>query len=311
MREFDAAVFGGGPAGMTAALYLVRAGINVAMIEKLSPGGQMLLTSEIENYPGFPEGLQGWELSDLMAKHFEHYGASEYPHERIMDEVKSIETGNGYHDIVMAEETIRVKAAIFATGAKYKNLCVPGEERLMGRGVSYCALCDGNFYRDMEVAVIGGGNSALEEALYLARICSKVHLIHRRDDFRGAVCYQNKCFTHEKIEVHRSSVVEEVNGDSEVKSLTLKNVKTGETSELEVPGVFIFVGFDPVMEYVPDEVEKNSNGIITDVEMNTNIRGLFAAGDIRSKNCRQVASAVGDGATAATAAITYIEQLGE
>jgi thioredoxin reductase (NADPH) len=275
------------------------------MVEKLSPGGQVLMTSEIENYPGFPTGLQGWELADKFAAHLESY-----PLDRINDEVRGIEFGQSVHTIKVGEEDVQAKAIILATGSRYRKLGVPGEERLLGKGVSYCALCDGNFFRDRDVAVIGGGNSALEEALYLARLVNKIYLIHRRDDFRGLACYQDKCFRHEKIEVLRSTVVEEMKGDTGLESLALHNVKTGERSSLEVDGAFVFVGFEPIMDFVPQAVDKDRNGVITDVEMRTNIPGVFAAGDIRSKMCRQVASAVGDGATAATAAFSYLEQIG-
>lgn len=305
MKSYDAVVIGGGPAGMTAALYLLRAGVQTAMIEKLSPGGQVLMTAEIENYPGFPGGLQGWELADKFAAHLESYDL-----DRISDEVSSIETGESIHTIKVGDEEIQVKAIILATGSRYRKLGIPGEERLLGKGVSYCALCDGNFFRNRDVAVIGGGNSALEEALYLARLVNKVYLIHRREDFRGLVCYQDKCFTHEKIDVLRSTLVDEIVGAEEVEHLALRNAETDETSELKVDGAFIFVGFEPIMNFVPDEVEKDGNGLITDTEMRTNIPGIFAAGDIRSKMCRQVASAVGDGATAANSAFTYLEQFG-
>jgi thioredoxin reductase (NADPH) len=304
MKSYDAVVIGGGPAGMTAALYLLRAGVKTAMIEKLSPGGQVLMTSEIENYPGFPTGLQGWELADKFTAHLE-----EYPLDRISDEVRDIEFGDPIHTIKVGDEDVQAKAIILATGSRYRKLGIPGEERLLGRGVSYCALCDGNFFRERDVAVIGGGNSALEEALYLARLVNKVYLIHRRDEFRGLACYQDKCFTHEKIKVIRSTVVDEIQGEEDVETLALRQIDTGETSELKVDGTFIFVGFEPIMDFVPDVVEKDRNGVITDVEMVTNIPGVFAAGDIRSKMCRQVASAVGDGATAANSAFTYLEQL--
>ncbi len=305
MKSYDAVVIGGGPAGMTAALYLLRAGVKTAMIEKLSPGGQVLMTSEIENYPGFPDGLQGWELADKFAAHLEHYSL-----ERVGDEVRDIEIGTSIHNIKVGEDVVQTKAIILATGSRYRKLGIPGEERLLGRGVSYCALCDGNFFRDRDVAVIGGGNSALEEALYLARLVNKVYLIHRRDEFRGLFCYQDKCFNHERIEVIRNTVVDEIQGADGVEELLLRNISSGESSQLKVDGTFIFVGFEPIIDYVPEDIEKNGNGIITDVEMRTNIPGIFAAGDIRSKMCRHVASAVGDGDTAANAAFTYLEQLG-
>lgn len=304
MKSYDAVVIGGGPAGMTAALYLLRAGVKTAMVEKLSPGGQVLMTSEIENYPGFPKGLQGWELADKFANHLEDYDLH-----RINDEVREIKVGSPWHTIVVGDEEVRAKAVILSTGSRYRKLGVPGEDRLLGRGVSYCALCDGNFFRGRDVAVIGGGNSALEEALYLARLVNKVYLIHRREDFRGHICYQNKCFAHEKIKVIRNKVVDEIVGDSDVEALALRDVCNGEQSRLELDGVFIFVGFEPIIDFVPKDIEMVSNGVVTDVEMRTNVPGIFAAGDIRAKQCRQVASAVGDGATAATAAFSYLEQL--
>jgi thioredoxin reductase (NADPH) len=289
---------------MTAALYLLRSGVKTAMVEKLSPGGQVLMTSEIENYPGFPKGLQGWELADKFANHLEDYDLH-----RINDEVRDIKVGSPWHTLVVGDEEVRAKAVVLATGSRYRKLGVPGEERLVGRGVSYCALCDGNFFRDRDVAVVGGGNSALEEALYLARLVNKVYLIHRREDFRGHICYQNKCFAHDKIEVIRNKVVEEIVGDSDVEALALRDVCNGEQSRLDLDGVFIFVGFEPIIDFVPKDIEMVPNGVVTDVEMRTNVPGIFAAGDIRAKQCRQVASAVGDGATAATAAFSYLEQL--
>lgn len=289
---------------MTAALYLLRAGAKVAVVEKLSPGGQVLMTEEIENYPGFPKGIKGFELADLMAAHVDVY-----PHEKIGDEVREIRSGEKRHQLLVGEEWIETKTLILCTGARYRKLGVPGEAAFIGRGVSYCALCDGNFFRDRVVAVVGGGNSALEEALYLSRLVKKLYLIHRRDEFRGCQCYQDKCFTHPKMEVLRSSVIREIRGDSEVRSVLVENVKSGEAREIPVEGVFVFVGFEPVIEYLPAGVARDKGGVITDLEMRTNVPGIFAAGDIRSKNCRQVATAVGDGATAATAAFAYLEQL--
>ncbi len=304
MKSYDAVVIGGGPAGMTAALYLLRAGASVALVEKLSPGGQVLMTSEIENYPGFPKGIKGYELADLMTAH-----VGVYPHDTHNDEVREIRTVGKRHQILVGSDWIEAKAVILCSGARYRKLGVPGEEAFIGRGVSYCALCDGNFFRDREVAVVGGGNSALEEALYLSRLVKKLHLIHRRDEFRGCKCYQDKCLAHPKMAVHTSSVVQEIAGDTEVRAVLVKNLKSGEVSEIPVDGVFIFVGFEPIIEFVPETVARDKGGLITDCEMRTNVPGIFAAGDIRSKNCRQVATAVGDGATAATAAFAYLEQL--
>lgn len=307
MKTYDAVVIGGGPAGLTAALYLVRAGVKTALVEKLSPGGQVLMTEEIENYPGFPKAVKGYELVDKFVEHLASY---ELP--RHSDEVRSITSKDGGYVIEVGDETLFAKSVILCTGARYKRVGTPGEEMYTGRGVSYCALCDGNFFRGKTVAVIGGGNSALEESLYLARLVDKLYLIHRRDEFRGAKCYQSKCETNPKISILRSTVVDEIKGDpfKGVTAVALTSVKTGEKSDLPVDGVFVFVGFEPVASFVPADLERDKAGfVITDCEMRTNLPGFFAAGDVRSKNCRQVATAVGDGATAATAAYAYLEHL--
>lgn len=305
MKQYDAVVIGGGPAGMTAALYLLRAGAKVLLVEKLSPGGQVLMTEEIENYPGFPDGIKGWELSDLLTAHVE-----KYPHDKMMDEVRSIEVGQPWHTLTVGDEQVQAKSVIICSGSKYRALGIPGEQEFTGRGISYCALCDGNFFRDKVVAVVGGGNAALEETLYLGRLVEKIYLVHRRDDFRGLKCYQDKCFTHPKVQVVRSTVPKEVVGDEQgVNGLKIENVKTGEQETLDVDGVFIFVGTQPIVDYLPQDIEQVPNGIKVDAEMRTNVPGIFAAGDVIDKMCRQVATAVGDGATAATAAFSYLEQL--
>lgn len=306
-KTYDAVVIGGGPAGLTAALYLARSGVKAAMVEKLSPGGQVLMTEVIENYPGYPEAVKGYELVDKFVEHL-----SAYQLDRLSDEVRTITVKDGVYFIEMGEETVEAKTVILCTGARYKHVGTPGEDMYSGRGVSYCALCDGNFFRGKTVAVIGGGNSALEESLYLARLVDKLYLIHRREEFRGCKCYQSKCETNPKIKILRSTVVDEIKGDpfKGVTGVALSNVKTGEKSELAVDGVFVFVGFEPVAAFVPAELERDKAGfVITDCEMRTNMPGFFAAGDVRSKNCRQVATAVGDGATAATAAYAYLESL--
>ncbi|MBN2140946.1 MAG: thioredoxin-disulfide reductase [Desulfovibrionaceae bacterium] len=304
MKSYDAMVIGGGPAGLTAMLYLLRAGVDALLVEKLSPGGQVLMTEEIENYPGFPKGIKGFELADLFAAQIDRY-----PHDRIMDEVSEIRPGQGAHVVRVGPETIEAKTVILCSGARYRKLDIPGERELAGRGVSYCALCDGNFFRDKVVAVIGGGNSALEESLYLARLVRRLHLVHRRDEFRGERYLQDKCFANPKIEVLRSSVPREIVGQGEVSGLVIEDLKSGERRTLEVDGCFIFVGFEPILEFAPPEIKRDAVGIITDSEMNTSVPGIFAAGDVRSKNCRQVVTAVGDGATAASSAFAYLEKL--
>ena len=306
MKTFDVVVIGGGPAGLTAVLYLLRSEVKLAFVEKLSPGGQMLLTDRIDNYPGFPEGIAAYELADLMAAQVKAWENSQF--ERFNDEARTIETGDEMHKVRVGDDWIAGNAVNIVTGSDDPRLGLPGERELTGRGVSYCALCDGNFFRDKVVAVIGGGNSALEEALYLTRLVKKLYLIHRRDDFRGAKCYQDKCFVHPKMEVLRSTIVTRVIGESEVTGIAVQDVKSGEERDIEVDGVFVFVGFEPQDAFLPEKLDTDGRGfVITDIEMSTNIPGIFAAGDIRSKNCRQVASAVGDGAVAASSAVSYLE----
>lgn len=303
MRQYDAVVIGGGPAGMTAALYLARSEVSVALVEKLSPGGQMLMTHLIENYPGFPEGIEGWKLADAMAAHLDRYTV-----DRIGDEVSALESVDGVHRLTIGEDVVEAKAVVLCTGARYKRVGIPGEKEFLGRGVSYCALCDGNFFRGQTVAVIGGGNSALEESLYLARLVKKLYLIHRRDAFRGQQCYLDRCEADPAIEILRSSVVRAITGEqSGVSGIDVENAATGATTHLDVNGVFVFVGFEPQGEFYPAALARDPKGFIcTDQEMRTNIDGIFAAGDIRSKTCRQVATAVGDGAFAAQSAYAYL-----
>ncbi len=308
MKVFDAVVAGGGPAGLTAALYLVRAGVSTALIEKAAPGGQVLSTAEIENYPGFPNGVKGWELADAFSAHLDPY-----PVARLRGDIERLERSADGYTLVLAEgeEPVAAKTVVVATGAHHRALGAPGEERLVGKGVSYCAVCDGNFYRGRDVAVVGGGNSALEEALYLARIARKVYVIHRREGFRGARHYVDKIQAMpDKIELITSHVVDEARGGENLESLLIRHVESGAVRDLPVEGFFVYVGMDPQAGFLPPDLARDAKGfILTDVEMATNLPGVFAAGDIRSKHCRQVSSAVGDGATAATAALAYLEQL--
>lgn len=310
MLTFDAVVIGSGPAGLNASLYLVRAGLRTALIEKNSSGGQVLSTSEIENYLGFPKGVKGWELADLFTAH-----VNEYDVEHIRGEVLKIETieENGAMHVLHMQngEQIKTRAVIIATGASSRPLGVPEEETYKGKGVSYCALCDGNFYRGLDVAIVGGGNSALEEALYLSRIVNKIYIIHRREGFRGAQIYLDKIrAVPEKIELVTSCVVDSLAGEPTLKKVIVRHVETNEKRELPVEGIFVYIGHVSNARFVPKNLERNEQGfILTDQEMQTNIPGIFAAGDTRAKLCSQVCTAVGDGATAANSAIRYLEQL--
>ena len=304
--QYDAVVIGAGPAGITAALYLVRSGVSVARIENGAPGGQVLSTAEIENYPGFPKGVKGWELADLFDAHL-----AGYPVARVRGEVASVASAEGgLFRIALTEgDSIEAKTVVVCTGAKHRDLGAPGEDKFRGRGVSYCAVCDGNFYRGRDVVVVGGGNSALEETLYLSRIVNKVYLVHRRDAFRGAKIYEDKIRETSNIELVTKSVIDEIRGgNAGMDSVIVRNVESGEIRTIEAEGLFVYVGMLPVSSFVPTEVTRDAAGfIVTDAEMATSVPGFFAAGDVRAKRCRQVSSAVGDGATAATAALTYLE----
>lgn len=304
MKEYESLIIGGGPAGITAALYLLRAGIKTGWVEKLAPGGQVLLTEVIDNYPGFSQGIKGYELIDKFTAHLD-----QFKFDKILDEAVEIKARPGKYIVRLAEGEVSTQTLIVCTGAKWRKLGIPGENKYSGRGVSYCAICDGNFFRNQVVACIGGGDTALEESLYLSKLVKKIYLIHRRDAFRGVKLYQDKVFSNPKIEVILDTVVTKFVGNAGLTGINLKNVKTGSESLLNVDGAFIFIGLDPAGGFFPPDLETDSHGFIkTDPEMATNLPGIFAAGDIRSKNCRQVTTAVGDGATAAYNVQVYLEQ---
>ena len=306
MKSYDAVVIGGGPAGVTAAMYLARSGCSVLLPERLTSGGQLLQTEALENYPGFPKGIKGYELADLFTEHLEGLTV-----DRPAIVVESISGSAGQFAVHTAEEDYLCKVVLVCSGARHRHLGLEGEDRLRGRGVSYCALCDGNFFRNQTVAVVGGGNAAMEESLYLTKIVSKLHLIHRRDSFRGLKVYQDRLESMpDKVDLLRSSIITQLHGEDHLTGLTVKNLQTGQEKQLAVDGLFIYVGFAPVTNFLPQGIELDAQGfIVTDTEMRTNIPGIFAAGDIRSKLCRQVITAAGDGATAAQAAFVFLEQL--
>lgn len=304
-RMYDVIIIGAGPAGMTAAVYASRANLDTLMLERGVPGGQMADTEEIENYPGF-ESILGQELSMKMLDHAKKFGA-EYGYGNVQE---IIDHGN-YKEVKAGDKTFKAKAIIIATGAEYKKLGIPGEEEFTGRGVSYCAVCDGAFYRERKIVVIGGGDSAVEEGMYLTRFAKKVTIIHRRDKLRAQKILQERAFKNEKIEFIWDTVVEEIHGkDGKVSHLTIKNVKTGETGEFQTDGVFVYIGTVPLSEPFKSLGIVNEEGYIpTNENMETKIPGIFAAGDIREKDLRQVVTATGDGSIAAEMAAKYIEQL--
>lgn len=288
---YEVLIIGAGPAGMTAAIYAARAGYKTAVLEHGVPGGQAATTDMIENYPGFPEGISGPEL---MMKFFEQ--TQTFGVEMIYEQVQSVELNSTIKRVITDKQTIEAKAVVIASGAKPRALGVANEGRLRGRGVSYCATCDGFFFKDQPVAVVGGGDTAVEEAMYLTKMCSSVTLIHRRDELRANKLAQSRAFANEKLNIIYDTVVDEIIGDDKVSQLKLRNKKTDETSTLDINGVFIFVGYLPNDAFFPPELEVNAQGyIVTDEEMATNIPGVFAVGDVRQKKLRQVTTAVGDG----------------
>jgi thioredoxin reductase (NADPH) len=300
-REYEVVIIGGGPAGLTAGLYTARAGLKSLLLERGVFGGQIVNARLVENYPGFPEGISGPELGEFMRRQATKYGL-----ETLTSEVIGVRIGNAY-ELSTTEGNIQAKSIIIATGSEYRKLNVAGEERLSGHGVSYCATCDGFFFRDREVAVVGGGDTAITDALELTQHCRKVYIIHRRDQLRAAKALQEKAFSQSKIELVWNAVVHEIVGDKMVRSLSLRNVKTGQLSNLEVDGVFIAVGLKPNSHVFSQLVKLDEAGfIVTDERMRTSAPGIFAAGDVRQNSARQAITAAGDGATAAFYAGKFI-----
>ena len=302
---YDVAIIGQGPAGMTAAIYATRAGLKTVVLERAFPGGQMAITPEIDNYPGF-EHISGFELSDKMSKHAKALGA-----EIIRTDVSNIDFAPSDNTITTTKGEIKAKTIILSLGASHRRLGVPGEDKYQGRGVSYCATCDGNFFRGKPVCVVGGGNTALEDALYLANICEKVYLVHRRDSFRGFDSLVKRVFDTENIVTVLDSVVEEIQGDERVSSISVKNVKSGEVSEIPLSGCFVAIGSAPNTSLVEGKIKLTENGYIAAGEDTaTNLPGVFAAGDIREKISYQIVTAAADGAVAAHMAGIYITERG-
>ncbi len=303
--EYDLLIVGGGPAGLTAGMYATRGGLRTVLIEKLAPGGQAASTFMIENYPGFPEGIPGPELSQAMENQAKRFGL-----EIINGEIEQLISRGHLWEVIQEGNKFIGKAVIVATGVNPVKLGIPGEEELTGRGVSYCATCDGPFFRGQEIGVVGGGDSAVDEALYLTRFANQVYLIHRRNALRAEKIIQERAFRNEKIKILWDTVVTKVLGETGVEGMELRNVKTLEMRTLKVSGVFFYVGLKPNAEFLRGIAQMDEQGyVITDDHMATSVPGIFAAGDVRQKLLRQVTTAVGDGATAAFAAERYIESL--
>jgi thioredoxin reductase (NADPH) len=306
-HEYDVIIIGAGPAGLCAALYAGRGMLKALTIERGAPGGELLNTDLIEDYIGF-ESIKGWDLAQKMTDHAKTFGA-----QIVTDTVERVRReSNGWFDVETARGgTYRAPAVILTAGGTPVKLGIPGEKEYAGKGVSYCAVCDGAFFKGERLAVVGGGDAAVEEADYLTRYASKVHLVHRRDDFRASQILQDRAFANPKIEVIRNTTVPEIVGnDKGVKHVVLQDGGTGERTNLEVGGVFVFVGFKPNTHLIEGHPKHDPAGyLITDDRMMTSIPGLFAAGDVRSQLTRQITTAVGDGTTAAIAVEKYLKAL--
>ncbi len=306
-KEFDVVILGGGPAGFSAGIYTARGNVSTAILDVSMLGGQPSNYLELENYPAFMK-IGGFELMEKFEEHADMFGVQKFP----MQEIEVIDLVS-YPKIIRTKDVeFRAKSVIIATGAKPMKLGVKGEEEFIGRGVSYCAVCDGAFYKDKVVAVVGGGNSAVEEAIYLTKFASKVYIIHRRDELRADKIIQNRATKNEKIEFVLNSVVCEIQGQDLVNNLILKNTKTDEMFNLAVDGVFPYIGITPNVENISGQITQDKAGfIITDETMKTSIDGVFAIGDARNTPLRQVITAASDGAIAGVYAVKYIESLKE
>lgn len=301
-REYDVVIIGGGPSGLTAGLYASRSRLSSLLIEKAATGGYIVNAGLVENYPGFPQGISGLELAELMNKQAAKYGL-----ETLLAEVNGLELRGKQKVVKTTEGDIVAKAVIIAGGSDRVKLGVPGEEEFTGKGVAYCALCDAAFYRDRPVAVAGGGNAAINEALELSKFASKVTIIHRRQELRAVRILQERAFAEPKIEFLWNAVVEAIEGEDMVRRLRLRNVLTGEKSVLAISGIFVAIGFKPNTDYLRGILSLDATGaIITNEKMETEVPGIFAAGDIRSGSIRQVIAAAGDGAVAAIYAERFI-----
>ena len=303
--EFDLVIIGGGPAGLTAGLYASRARLKTLLLEGNLPGGQVLITDWVENYPGYPDGISGIDLVRGMTDQAKRFGL-----EMGTGKVESIGRDGMVNIVTTGDRGIRTHAVIIATGASPKKLGVPGEDQFFGKGISSCATCDGPFYKGRVVAAVGGGDTAVQESVFLTKFASKVYLIHRRDQFRAEKILQERALTNDKIEVVWDTVVTGISGLTHVENIHIRNVKTGEGRTLKADAFFVWIGILPNADFLGDTVRRDDFGfILADDHMATSVPGIFAAGDVRSTPLRQIATAVGDGAIAAYSAELYIEQL--
>ncbi len=311
-KVYDIIVLGAGPAGLAAASYAGRARMDTLLIEGTKDGGQIVITNEIENYPGSLEEESGPSLIARMTKQVEKFGA-----DRVTDTIVDVELEGKVKHLKGNHGDYYAKAVVIATGASPRPIGCPGEKEFTGKGVSYCATCDANFCEDFEVYVVGGGDSAVEEAMYLTKFARKVTLVHRRDELRAAKSIQEKAFANPKMAFMWNTTIEEIKGDGVVTSMIVKDTKTGETREIEADeedgtfGIFVFVGFDPKSQLFEGKLEMENRYIVTDKYMHTSVPGVFAAGDVIVKHLRQVVTACGDGAVAATEAQHYVENLAD
>ena len=304
MKEYEVVIVGGGPAGLTAGLYASRYGLNTILLERSLFGGQIVNASEVHNYPGFPNGVSGMDLGQLIYDQAVKFGL-----QAEIADFTAIKSNGSSFDITLDEETITTKTVIIATGSNYRKMGVAGEERLTGRGVSYCATCDGFLFKNKEVAVVGGGDTAVTDALELSQHCKTVYVIHRRDQLRASEAVQRAAFSNERIKFIWNSVVERLEGQERLDNVIIRDVKTGGTSNFSVSGVFVAIGLIPNSELFKGLLELDEAGnIVSDEMMHTSVPGIFTAGDIRRNSARQVATAVGDGATAAKSAFSYLKE---
>ncbi|MEE8431779.1 MAG: thioredoxin-disulfide reductase [Candidatus Desulfatibia sp.] len=303
--DYDLVIIGGGPAGLTAGLYAARARLNVILLEKVVPGGQVVATDWIENYPGFPEGISGPDLVQKMTAQVQKFDLNIETNAAI-----SMDLSAAIKKITLSDRVITTHAIIIASGAFPKKLGVPGEDTFYGKGVSACATCDGPFFKDRVVAAVGGGDTAVQESLFLTKFAKKVYLIHRRDQLRAEAILQERALANEKIEFLWDSVLTGIQGLTDVEKISVQNLKTGDTKEIAVDGCFIWVGILPNSEFLPEDVELDQYGFIkVDANMQTSVAGVYAAGDVRSTPLRQIATAVGDAAIAVFSAEHYLQNV--